>query len=388
MDDKHEGEHMSDNPLKQLGNLGQSIWLDYIRRDLISGGELRHLIESDGVRGMTSNPAIFEKAISGSNDYDADICAMSAVGKTSKEIYDAISLQDVRNAANVLRPVYASTSGLDGYVSLEVNPHLAHDTQGAIEEARRLWQELDQPNVCIKVPATLEGLPAIRQLTSEGININVTLLFGLPRYRQAAEAYIDGIEDRCNQGKPLRHVASVASFFLSRIDTLVDQALEKIISQGGANAGLAVKLRGQVAIASAKAAYQIYKELFFCERFQKLTDKGARAQRLLWASTGTKNPQYSDVKYVDSLIAPNTVNTVPVETLNAYRDHGQPAIRIEEDIASALDVFKSLPELGINIDQATRQLEDEGIEKFNKPFDGLMQILQKKALEATKTDGV
>jgi transaldolase/glucose-6-phosphate isomerase len=377
---------IGDNPLKQLSNLEQSIWLDYIRRDLISGGDLRHLIENDGLRGMTSNPAIFEKAISGSNDYDADIRALAAGGKNCKEIYDAISLRDVRDAATVFRPVYASTSVLDGYVSLEVNPHLAHDTQGTIEEARRLWQELDQPNVFIKVPATLEGLPAIRQLISEGININVTLIFGLPRYRQVAEAYIAGMEDRCSQDKPLRHVASVASFFLSRIDTLIDPILEKIIQQDAANAVLAVKLRGEVAVASAKAAYQIYRELFFCERFQKLMDKGALVQRLLWASTGTKNPQYSDVKYVDSIIAPNTVNTVPVETLNAYRDHGQPAIRIEDDIAAAMDVFKSLPELGISIDQVTQQLEDEGVEKFNKPYDDLMQILEKKSQEAAKAE--
>jgi transaldolase len=376
---------MNDNPLQQLASLGQSIWLDYIRRDLISSSGLRQLIEDDGLRGMTSNPAIFEKAISGSNDYDDDIRSMSAAGKNSKEIYDAVSVQDVREAASVFRPVYASSSVLDGYVSLEVNPHLAHNTQGSIEEARRLWQELDQPNVCIKVPATLEGLPAIRQLISEGININVTLIFGLPRYRQVAEAYIAGMEDRCSQDKPLRHVASVASFFLSRIDTLIDPLLENIIKQGGGNAEIARKLQGQVAIASAKAAYQIYKELFFGERFQKLMEKGARAQRLLWASTGTKNPQYSDVKYIDSIIAPNTVNTIPVETLDAYRDHGQPAIRIEEDIASAMEVFKFLPELGINIDQVTQQLEDEGVEKFNKPFDALLQILEKKSLEAKQS---
>ena len=232
-----------------------------------------------------------------------------------------------------------------------------------------------------------EGLPAIRQLISEGININVTLLFSLSRYREVAEAYIAGMEDRCNQGKPLRHVASVASFFLSRIDTLVDPILEKIIKQNSANAVLAVKLQGQVAVASAKAAYQIYKELFFCERFQKLMDKGALVQRLLWASTGTKNPQYSDVKYVDAIIAPNTVNTIPLETINAYRDHGQPGIRIEDELAAAMDVFKSLPELGINIDQVTQQLEDEGVEKFNKPFDNLLQILERKALEVKKPEG-
>ncbi len=368
----------SDNPLKQVGHLGQSIWLDYIRRDLIADGGLNRLITEDGLRGMTSNPAIFEKAITGSNDYDADISALALKGKKCEEIYDAISLKDVQSAADVFRPLYCESNCVDGYVSLEVNPHLAHDTQGTVEEARRLWDALNRPNVFIKVPATLEGLPAIRQLISEGINVNVTLIFGLPRYRQVAEAYIAGIEERFRQDKPLRHVASVASFFLSRIDTLVDPLLEKIIKQGGPDAEKAGKLLGQVAIASAKAAYQIYKELFLNERFKDMMEHGTRTQRLLWASTGTKNPQYSDVKYIDALIAPDTVNTVPVETLNAYRDHGQPAIRIEEDIASAMNTFPWLTKLGVNIDRVTQQLEDEGIEKFNKPYDDLIKALEKK----------
>lgn len=369
---------MSDNPLKQVGHLGQAIWLDYIRRNLIADGELKRLIDEDGLRGMTSNPAIFEKAITGSADYDADISALALTGKTCTEIYDAISLKDVRSAADVFRPLYSESNCADGYVSLEVNPHLAHDTQGTITEARRLWEELSRPNVFIKVPATLEGLPAIRQLTSEGININVTLIFGLPRYRQVAEAYIAGIEERFRQDKPLRHVSSVASFFLSRIDLMIDPLLENIIKQGGPDAEKAGTLRGQIAIASAKSAYQIYKELFLSKKFMDMTEHGARIQRLLWASTGTKNPQYSDIKYVDELIAPDTVNTLPVETLNAYRDHGQPAIRIEENIAGAADAFKALAELGIDIDRITQQLEDEGIEKFNKPFDNLIKVLESK----------
>lgn len=372
----------SDNPLKQVGHLGQSIWLDYIRRDLIADGELKRLIEEDGLRGMTSNPAIFEKAITGSSDYDADINALLLKNKNREEIYDALSLKDVQNAADAFRPLYCESNCADGYVSLEVNPHLARDTQGTVEEARRLWDALNRPNVFIKVPATLEGLPAIKQLISEGININVTLIFGLPRYRQVAEAYIAGIEERFRQDKPLRHVASVASFFLSRIDTQVDPLLEKIISRGGPDAEKAGKLFGQVAVASAKAAYQIYKELFLNERFKSMMEHGTRTQRLLWASTGTKNPQYSDIKYIDSLIAPDTVNTVPLETLTAYRDHGQPAIRIEEELAAAMDTFKSLAELGINIDQITQQLEDDGIEKFNKPFDNLMKILDGKTAAA------
>ena len=369
---------MKANPLKQLEKFGQSIWLDYIRRDLITGGGLRRLIEEDGLRGMTSNPAIFEKAILESHDYDADIQAMVREGKDAKEIYEAISLHDVQSAADEFRPLYDRTDGRDGFVSLEVNPHLAHDTKGTIDEARRLRDALDRPNALIKVPATLEGLPAIRQLISEGISINVTLLFGLPRYWQVAESYITGIEARAAQGKPVKHVASVASFFLSRIDTLVDPLLEKIIARGNGKADIAEKLRGQTAIASAKTAYQTFKEIFNDERFKELSRKGARVQRILWASTSTKNPEQSDIKYVEALIGADTINTVPVETLNAYRDHGDPKLRLEEDIEQADWVLERLPELGISIDNVTQQLEDEGVEKFNKPFDKLMETLAQR----------
>ena len=370
---------MKSNPLKQLETLGQSIWLDYIRRDLIAGGGLRRLIKEDGLRGMTSNPSIFEKAIADSHDYDADIRAMALKGKGTKEIYEALSQRDVQNAADEFRPVYEKTDGKDGYVSLEVNPHLAHDAKGTIEEARRLWAALNRPNVFIKVPATSDGLPAIQQLISEGINVNVTLLFGLPRYRQVAEAYIAGLEALAAQGKAINHVASVASFFVSRIDALVDALLENTIAQGGKEAALAKKVRGQVAIASAKRAYQIYKEIFGSDRFKKLTAQGALVQRLLWASTGTKNPDYSDVKYIEALIGPDTVYTVPVETLNDYRDHGVPKASLEKDVAEAARVLKRLPELGISIDKVTQQLEDEGVTKFNQPFDKLMATLAQKS---------
>jgi transaldolase len=369
---------MKNNSLKQLQTFGQSIWLDYIRRDLITSGELQRLIEEDGLQGMTSNPSIFEKAIVESPLYDADIRAMTRKGKTPKAIYEALSQQDVQNAADLFRPLYEQTDGKDGYLSLEVNPHLAHDTQGTIQEARRLWKALNRPNVFIKVPATSAGIPAIQQLISEGINVNVTLLFGLPRYRQVAEAFIAGLEARAAQGKPVKRVTSVASFFLSRIDTVVDPLLSKPLKQGGPAAELAKKVVGQTAIASAKEAYQIFKELFSGARFQKLKAEGASPQRLLWASTGTKNPAYSDVKYVEPLIGPDTVNTFPVDTLDAYRDHGDPAASLEKGVAEAARLLNSLPELGIMIDAITQQLEEEGIEKFNKPFDLLLESLANK----------
>jgi transaldolase len=368
---------MEDNTLKQMGKLGHSIWLDYIRRDLLSDGRLEQMIEEDGLCGMTSNPAIFKKAIVDSDDYKQDIQAMMRLGKEAKEIYEALSQSDVQHAADVFRPVYDSTQGKDGYVSLEVNPHLAHNANGTIDEARSLWAALDRPNVYIKVPGTKEGLKAIQQLISEGINVNVTLLFGLPRYREVAEAYIAGLEARAAQGEPIKHVTSVASFFVSRIDAIVDPILEKLMLGEGNAALLAKKAYGQVAIASAMAAYQIYKEIFGSERFAKLIDKGAQKQRLLWASTGTKNPSFSDVKYVEALIGPDTVDTIPMETLDAYRDHGQPQVRLEEDVEKAKLILQQLPELGIDIDKLTQQLEQEGVEKFNEPFDKLMETLAK-----------
>jgi len=367
---------MKANPLQELEILGQSIWLDYIRRDLIRGGELKRLIENDGLRGMTSNPSIFEKAILDSHDYDEDIRALARSGKDPQAIFESLSVKDVQEAADVFRPVYDKTSGKGGYVSLEVNPHLAHDTAGTVREARHLWAALDRPNVFIKVPATNEGLPAIRQLIGEGININVTLLFGLPRYRQVADAYLGGLEDRIGQGQPVAGLSSVASFFVSRMDTLVDPLLDKIVKGNGAAGALAGELRGQVAVANSKAAYQIYREIFGGDRFKRLAARGARIQWLLWASTSTKDPEYSDVKYVDELIGPDTINTVPVATLNAYRDHGDPKVRIEHDVDMAYRVLGKLPELEINMDRVTQQLEDEGDQKFCEPYDHLMETLE------------
>ena len=376
---------MKQNPLLNIQEFGQSIWQDYIQRNLILSGELKQLIEKDGIRGVTSNPSIFDTAIAGSRDYDDDIRAMALEGKSIEEIYRFLTVRDVREAADLFRPLYDGSEGKHGFVSLEVNPHLASNTDGTIQEARELWKALDRPNVFIKVPATREGLSCIRRLISDGINVNVTLLFGLPRYREVADAYISGLEDRAAQGKPVDRVASVASFFLSRIDILVDSLLEKIIKDGTEKRDSAEKCRGQVAIASARQAYQIYKKIFRNERFQKLADQGARPQRLLWASTSTKNPEYSDVKYVEALIGQDTVNTLPQETIKAYRDHGSPAARLEEDLDAAGDVLERLYALDIDIDNITQQLEDEGIEKFNKPYDSLMETLKKKRASASKT---
>ena len=304
---------MNKNPLVRLQEFGQSIWLDLIRRSMLTSGELKQLIDEDGLRGVTSNPAIFEKAMAGSTDYSAAIRSLALEGKTGDEIYRSLAIEDIQLGADEFRPLFDKLDGRDGFVSLEVSPQLARDTEGTIREARELWAALDRPNVFIKVPATVEGLEAIRRLIAEGINVNVTLLFGLERYRDVADAYIAGLEQRAAEGKPIDRVASVASFFLSRIDLLVDPQLEEKIKAGGKQGELAGSLRGEVAIASAKIAYQIYKEVFSAERFQKLAAKGARTQRVLWASTSTKNPRYADVKYVEALIGAGH---------NQYTSHG------------------------------------------------------------------
>ncbi len=370
---------MKPNHLKQLEALGQSIWLDYIKRDMLMNGELQKFITEDGLRGMTSNPDIFEKAITGSHDYDSDIREMVKSGKSTEEIYNALTVKDVQTAADIFQSVYQKTNGKDGFVSLEVNPHLAHDSQGTIASARYLWKALNRPNVFIKVPATKEGLIAIKQLTCEGINVNITLLFGLDRYREVAEAYISGLEERLKNNESIEHINSVASFFLSRIDTLVDPIFEKIIAKDNEKSSVAKELYGQTAIASAKIAYQIFLEIFHSERFNKLSERGAAFQRLLWASTSTKNPKFCDIKYVDSIIAPDTVNTVPMETLEHYRDHGDPKLRIESDLKKVLWQFEQLPNVNINIDDITQQLEDEGVLKFNKAYDKLIAALKQSA---------
>ena len=375
---KIEKQKVKINRLRELEVFGQSVWMDFIRRKMIVSGELKRLIAEDGLGGVTSNPSIFEKAIAENSDYDTAIHKLALRGKTPDQIYTALTVGDIQDAADLFRPLYDRLNGADGFVSLEVSPHLARDTHGTILEARRLWAAVDRPNVLIKVPGTKEGLPAIRQLIGEGINVNVTLLFGLPRYGEVAEAYIAGLETLVAQGKPLKSATSVASFFLSRIDVLVDPMLEKEMKKDKSKADLAKSLHGQVAILSAKAAYQIYEEIFNDDRFVKLQAQGAKSQRLLWASTSTKNPAYSDLKYVDSLIGPETINTIPMETLAAYRDHGKPGYRLSRDGMRAPQMLRRLPEVGIDLDAVTQQLEDEGVQKFTKAFDVLMDALRKK----------
>jgi transaldolase len=369
---------MKQNPLQRVQKYGQSIWLDFIDRRMIMSGELKKRIDEDGIRGVTSNPQIFKDAIAEGQAYEKDIRKMAQDNKSVQEIYQALVVDDIQRTADLFRSLYDSSDGQHGFVSLEVNPHLARDIDGTLEEARRLWMALDRPNVFIKVPATEEGLTCIQQLISEGININVTLLFGLPRYRKVAEAFSAGLEARARQNRSLERVASVASFFLSRIDVLIDPLLEKLIATGAKQAEQARRLQGQIAIASAKQAYQIYKEIFKNRRFDPLAQKGARPQRVLWASTGTKNPDYSDVKYVDALIGAETINTLPKETMDAYRDHGNPAPRLEDDLEKAVELFRSLRKLNIDIDAQTRRLEDEGIRKFIEPYDILMTAIEEK----------
>jgi len=357
------------NNLTQIHEHGQSIWLDLLDRNLMDSGKLKKLIEEDGLRGLTSNPAIFEKAISNSSDYDGDIALHSKKGMKNDAIFYEIAIADIRRAADIFKPVYDESNGNDGFVSLEVSPHLARDTEGTVEQARELWQKVDRNNVMIKIPGTLEGLLAIRQCISDGININVTLLFGLNRYKKVTEAYLGGLEDRLRAGHSIVEVRSVASFFLSRIDVMVDPMLEE--------KGLG-HLKGKVAIASAKKAYTIYEDVFSSERFQKLESEGGKPQRVLWASTSTKDPSYSDVKYVEALIGGNTINTVPMETLNAFRDHGKATKSLKEDMDKATRTLEKIEESGIQMSRVAHDLVEEGIEKFNTPFTKLIKGIEEQ----------
>ena len=357
--------------LHELAGIGQAIWFDYIRRSLITSGEMQSLIET-GVRGVTSNPTIFEKAIAGSTDYDEDLRDLVKKGKSIDEIYEDLTLWDIAHTADLFRPVYDKTQGLDGYVSLEVDPTLAYDTERTISEARRLFTTLNRPNVMIKVPATKQGIPAVETLIGEGINVNVTLLFSVKFYEEVALAYIAGLEKLADSGGDLSKVASVASFFVSRVDTSVDAALDKI----GSN-----NLQGKIAIANAKLAYEIFHRLFSGPRWEKLAAKGAQVQRLLWASTGTKNPDYSDTLYLDELIGAHTVNTVPPATLQAYLDHGKVHAPLGEGLDKARDQIERIAQLGIDLDAITDKLQKDGVDSFAKSFESLMSSIGDKSKE-------
>ena len=365
------------NLLRRLGALGQSVWLDYIRRDLIDSGGLARLVRDDGVRGVTSNPSIFEKAISGSRDYAGLIADASRQGRSAKAIYEQLAIRDIRDAADVLRTVHAESGARDGFVSLEVSPVLANDTEGTVDEARRLWREVGRGNLMIKVPGTPAGIPAIRALIGDGINVNVTLLFSQAAYEQAAEAYVSGLEALAGRGGNLGGVASVASFFVSRIDTAIDAELERKMA-GSADAGLA-GLRGRAAIANAKLAYRIYRDIVAGDRWRALAAKGAQPQRLLWASTSTKNPNYRDVIYVEELVGRDTVNTIPPATLDAFRDHGRVRESLVEDLDAARQVFAELQRQGISFAAVTDRLLDEGVKLFADAFEKLLAAVAAEA---------
>lgn len=372
---------MSENPLKELEKYGQSVWHDYIRRKEILSGGLKKRIDEDGLLGVTSNPSIFEKAIAGSDDYDESIRKYVSEGLEAPKIFEKLAIEDIQKATDEFRGVFERTGGRDGYVSLEVSPLLAHDTKGSIEEARHLFAVVNRPNLMIKIPGTKEGLPAIEQSLAEGININVTLLFGIERYADVANTYLKALERRVAEGKPIDRVASVASVFVSRIDTLLDKQFEAKL--GNAKTPEERKkvegLAGKVAVANTKLIYQKYKEIFLTPRFEALAKKGARVQRPLWGSTSTKNPQYSDILYVQELIGRDTVNTMPTQTIDAYRDHGKPeADTIEKGLDDARSIIAQLPGVGIDLRAVTQQLEDDGVKAFANDYQKLLASIEDK----------
>jgi transaldolase len=362
------------NHIRALSDLGQTVWYDFISRDLYRGPELKRLIEEDGLAGMTSNPTIFQKAIAKSSQYDDEIRRLGAAGKDAAEIFEALAVSDVRAAADVFRPTFDRTGGNSGFVSIEVQPAPAHDTEGTIAEVRRLWAACDRPNVMVKIPATEAGIPAIARSLEEGININITLLFSLSRYRQVMEAYLSALESRRKQGRPIDRVRSVASFFVSRVDTLVDAKLDATLD---ALAGTGRRpLRGKAAIANAKIAYEAFEQTFKTDRFDALT--GAALQKPLWASTSSKDPAYPKLYYVEALVAPDTIDTMPPETFSEYRDHGEPKVRINDDRAGARAVIGQLRELGIDLEQVGRDLEVDGVKKFTESYGGALKTLADK----------
>jgi transaldolase len=363
------------NPLLELRKLGESAWLDDISRSMLEDGSLRRLIHEDGIAGLTSNPAIFANSIMTDPRYAAPIAKLLPSVASAMALYEELALEDLQEAAGLLRPLYDASGGGDGYVSMEVSPHLAYDGPASLAEAKRLWQRLQLPNALIKIPGTEAGLPVIRDLIAAGINVNVTLLFSPERYRAVAQAYMQGLSARAAEGLPLSSVASVASFFLSRIDTAVDKLLDALAARGQPAART---LRGKAAIASACRAFEIFEDLTATQQWQDLAERGARPQRLLWASTSTKDPAYSPIKYVEELVVPGTVNTMPLETLDTYRRLGRPELRLERHIAEASDTREGFERLDIDLEAVAQQLEREGVTKFIEPFDKLQQWLESK----------
>jgi len=374
---------MATNQLLEIKKYGQSIWMDNLSRDIVQSGELKDLVENKGICGITSNPAIFEKAIAGNAIYDADIEAGIKAGLPTYKIYESLAFADIRNACDILRPVYDATEGLDGYVSIEVPPTIAHDTEATIKEARRYYQEVGRENLMIKIPGTEAGLPAVEQVISEGISVNVTLLFSVQSYVNTAWAYIRGLEKRVAEGQDISKISSVASFFLSRIDSNIDGKIDAKLKKGVDDITQEAKLKtvkGKVAIANAKIAYQEYKKIIQTEQWKALSAKGANVQRLLWASTSTKDPSYSDVMYVDELIGPDTVNTLPPATIEACADHCNAASRVDTGVEEAYNLIESLkdPDINIDINKVMDELLVDGIDKFVKPFESLMGSLETK----------
>ncbi|MFZ5623225.1 MAG: transaldolase [Gemmatimonadota bacterium] len=367
---------MTANPLVVLGQLGQSPWYDFITRDLIASGALTRLVREDGLRGMTSNPTIFEKAITTSTSYDAEIRALAEAGRTPAEIFEMLAVFDVRAACDAFLPVYEASGGVDGLVSLEVSPVLAHDTASTIAEAERLWAAIERPNAMIKIPGTLAGLPAITRCLARGININVTLLFAVERYEAVIDAFMTGLEQRLEAGLDIARLASVASFFVSRLDTRIDPMIDQRVAAGHAEAA---RLRGTAAIANAARAYEVFRRSLAGPRWQRLAAAGAKVQRPLWASTSTKDPAYPDTYYVEALVARDTVNTLPPDTFNAYRHHGQPAIRIDAAIAQAGARLQALADLGIDLADVTRFLEEDGVAKFAASYRSVLTGIEAKA---------
>ena len=373
------------NPLLQLKALGQSVWYDNIDRSQLVSGQFKRLLDEDGICGVTANPTIFEKSISSGHAYDEQINQLIREGKSTNEIYEALIIQDIRTVADILRPIYDSANRQDGLVSLEVSPDLAHDTEGTLSEVRRFWKMVDRPNLMIKIPGTPEGIPAVLQALTEGINVNITLIFSISTYRQVAEAFISALEARRTAGEDISHMASVASFFVSRVDTLVDKLLEdKVKATSNTSEQQHLKsLEGKAAIANARLVYQDFKKIFNTPRFAALKQAGAYVQRPLWASTSTKNPAYRDVLYAEELIGPDTVDTMPLETIENFGDHGRVRLSIEDNLEEAHQVFDALEKIGIHYDQVTKQLQDEGVQKFADSFHTLFEGIaeKRKAIE-------